>query len=171
MENVLPALLAFAIMMITAVTTVTAADRSIDNLADSWKSISETAEQRKQTELAAVSADVDLAGTGVTIQLENAGSTTIASFSRIDVIVEYVTEIGMRETVSLAYVAAVPAANEWTVTGIDPDTYDPRMVNPGETMELTLRLANAVMEGHPNRAIVVAPAGAGTSVTFTRVAP
>jgi len=171
MENVLPALLAFAIMMIAAVTTVTAADRSIENLADSWKAISQAADDRQQTELGFVSAEVDALGTGLTLRLANEGSLTVAAFSRIDVIVEYETELGTRETVSLAYVGTIPGADEWTVTDIEPDTYDPRMVNAGETMELTLRLANAVAFDVPNRAIIVAPAGAVVAATFTRPSP
>jgi hypothetical protein len=168
MENVLPALLAFVVMMVTAITTVSAADRSIDNLAESWKQIADSSEERTSTRLEPVSAVVDGAGTGVTIVVDNVGGTTIADFSRIDVIVEYTPEVGPKQTVSLVYVVAVPGPDEWTVTGIDPDAYDPRMVNPGEAMELTLTLANAIASGESNRAIIVAPNGASTAVTFTR---
>jgi archaellum component FlaF (FlaF/FlaG flagellin family) len=168
MENVLPSLLAFAIMMIAAVTTVSAADRSLDGLADSWKAVSQAASERRDSEITAVSAEVDGVGTGITLRVANAGGTTIAAFSRIDVIVEYEPEFGTRTTTSLAYVSAIPGPGEWTVTAIEPDTYDPRMVNPGETMELSLRLANPVAAGSTNRAIVVAPTGAVAALTFTR---
>ncbi|MCA9831665.1 MAG: hypothetical protein R3B97_12190 [Dehalococcoidia bacterium] len=168
MENVLPAIVAFAIMLVSSVTMVTTADRSIDSLATSWKAMAESADRRHSSRLESSGSAVDFAGTGVTIDVVNAGGTAIMFFDRMDVIVEYTTTLGVREIVSLEYVAAVPAADQWTVTAISPDAYDPRIVNPGETMELSLRLANALEVGAINRATIAVPSGAAVSVSFTR---
>lgn len=168
MENVLPALVAFAIMLVSSITMVTTVDHSIDNLATSWKAMAESADERHRSRLEAAGSTVDFAGTGVTVDVLNAGGVPIMFFDRMDVIVEYTTTLGVREIVSLEYVAAVPAAGQWTVTAISPDAYDPRIVNPGESMEISIRLANAVQVAAVNRATIATPSGASVSVAFTR---
>lgn len=168
MENVLPALIAMAVLIFGAAATYRATDQSVGEMSSSWKRMAHVANERAQTQLTPGPATVDGTGFLVEVPIDVSGGTLISAYTRMDVIVEYHTLAGTRVVASLDYVGGAPGAGQWTVASITPDIFDPRVINPGERAVLQLRLANELGAGYVNRVTVAAPNGTRISATFTR---
>lgn len=80
-------------------------------------------------------------GTDFLISLQNTGSTKIGDFTYMDIIVAYKNESGAMKTFWVPYQESdTLLANRWTKTGIMPDLINPGIFDPGEKMELQVRL-------------------------------
>jgi hypothetical protein len=90
--------------------------------------------------------------TEITLAVDNLGSESVADFGEMDVIVQYTDSSDNLVRKYLAYNPAGVGDDQWTnpVTGVTPDTFNPRMWDSDETFTINLR--------------VVPDAKAGTSV-------
>ena len=113
-------------------------------------------------------------GTDVTASVYNQGSSSYGDFSRMDVLVQYTTDTGDREVQHLKYVckelcggAGNPDQGEWTVSGIDPDTYNPKMWDPDEVITVDILVSPAVKSNTAVLVAVVTPWGISDTSAVT----
>ena len=85
--------------------------------------------------------------TDITVTGDNTGALSYRDFDLTDVLVDYINTTGDRVAKRLAYIckqlcglSTDPGNNEWTVTGISPDTFNPNMWDPDETATMLLRV-------------------------------
>lgn len=168
MESIITAILSITVLIVGVVTTFTATNDSASQLSGSVHDLALVAQDRLQTRLTIQQAQVDPDGAGLTLTVENAGETMITAFNRMDVIIEYFDGSGAKVLTSLPYVADSPMANEWAVWAIQDDYFNPRLLDPGESMLLTLKLSDAIGAGQQGRVTVVAPNGSSAATIFQR---
>lgn len=113
-------------------------------------------------------------GTDVTVLVYDEGSSSYADFSQMDVLVQYTTDTGDWEVKHLEYVcmqlcggSGDPGQDEWTISSISPDTYNPNVWDPDETATLLLRVVPAAQAGTSATVLVVVPEGIYQSAYFT----
>jgi archaellum component FlaF (FlaF/FlaG flagellin family) len=140
METSIPALLVAAILMITTVVMARSGYTSVDKLGQSWQVMEDRLGQQARTELTVVSTQVDPSGANITVQLRNDGQTKVADYARMDVLVQYFTESAERYVTWIPYTSGALGSNTWTVASIANDTFEPNVLNPGETLEMTIRI-------------------------------
>lgn len=104
--------------------------------------------------------------TTITLTIRNSGAVSVADFGDMDVIAMYLSSGGALTTERLAYSAGAPADNQWGVTSISPDSFNPGIWDPDETATLDLRVSPAVEPGAPVTVTIVAPSGSTDSVVF-----
>jgi len=75
-----------------------------------------------------------------TVEVNNPGQTSVADFSQMDLVVAYSGRDGTNQAAGLQYVSSGPAVNQWTVTSITPDSFNPNIWNPEEKATLTFKL-------------------------------
>lgn len=105
-------------------------------------------------------------GTGFLISLQNTGSTKIGDFAHMDLIVTYQNESGNMKTVWIPYQEeGVLSENRWTKTSIIPDLINPGVFDPGEKMELQVRMNESDLSGNSSIKwiLVAAPNGVKAS--------
>ncbi len=109
-----------------------------------------------------VTASVTGSRTDMTLLIDNIGSQSVQSFDEMDVIVQYTGSDDATVLKYLAYNAGGAGDNQWTnlVTGITPDTFNPRMWDPDETMTIELRVTPAVKQGTSALVVVNTPRAA-----------
>jgi len=109
-----------------------------------------------------VTASVTGTGTDMTLLVDNIGSQSVQSFSEMDVIVHYTDSNDATVLKYLTYNDGGAGENQWTnpVTGITPDTFNPRMWDPDETMTIELRVTPAVKQGTSALVVVNTPMAA-----------
>lgn len=118
-------------------------------------------------------------GTTITIAVDNPGAISYigdsfnGDFSRMDLLVDYTNTTGGQEVRRLTYVckelcstAGGPSANRWTITGLSPDTFNPKIWDPDETVTISSTIAPAVKTGVPGKVVVVVPDGVSDSAFF-----
>lgn len=111
---------------------------------------------------AAVAASSPGVSTDMTVQVNNTGSQSVADFSEMDVIVQYTDSSNNLVRKYLAYNPAGVGSNQWTnpLTGVTPDTFNPRMWDPDETFTINLRVAPDVKSGTSALVVVGTPQSA-----------
>ena len=109
-----------------------------------------------------VTASVPGSHTDMTLLVDNIGSQSVQSFDEMDVIAQYTDSADATVLKYLAYSDGGPGDNQWTnpVTGIAPDTFNPRMWDPDETMTIELRVAPPVKQGTSALVVVNTPKAA-----------
>jgi len=152
-------LLASVIMFGTFLTVSTTQSQSLKDLGKTNKekigsSISITS--------AIVSAAVAGVSTDLTLEVNNTGSQSVADFSEMDVIVQYTDSSDNLVQKYLTYSASGYGDNEWTnpITGVTPDTFNPRMWDPDETFTINLKLAPEVKSATSVLVVVITPKAA-----------
>lgn len=152
-------LLASVIMFGTFLTMSTTQSQSLKDLGKTNKekigsSISITS--------AIVSAAVAGVSTDLTLEVNNTGSQSVADFSEMDVIVQYTDSSDNLVQKYLTYSASGYGDNEWTnpITGVTPDTFNPRMWDPDETFTINLKLAPEVKSATSVLVVVITPKAA-----------
>ena len=115
-------------------------------------------------------------GSALSLSVRNAGDVAISDFGHADVIVDYTGIAGVdpfdrpiaeHVVTRLAYTAGTPAAGQWRVAAINPDTLHPTIWNPGEVLTLAATLPKPAMPGVPGAAVFATPNGVTTSAYFT----
>ncbi len=111
---------------------------------------------------ASVTASVTGSNTDLTLSVDNTGSQSVADFSQMDLIVQYTDSSDQQVQTYLAYNASGLGDNQWTnpVSGITPDTFNPRMWDPDETFTINLRVAPDVKSGTSAVVVVSSPKAA-----------
>jgi archaellum component FlaF (FlaF/FlaG flagellin family) len=164
-ENVLPTLLAIAVIVFGATSAYSATNSTVDDIARSWKAMADVAEDRQRTVLSVTGTAVEAGGEYVQVTVANSGQEMVTVFSRLDVIVEYTDSGAAAHIAYLDYVAGSPAAGEWTVMTISNDVFDPGLLNPGEAMVIRLRV-DELESGTTNRVTIVSPNGNVATATI-----
>jgi flagellar protein FlaF len=106
----------------------------------------------------------------ILVYLQNTGSTKIGDFTYMDVIVTYENESGDMKTVWIPYQEGeIPSNNRWTKKNIVPDLINLGIFDPGEKMELQIRLdaSDLPRNSSENWLLVAAPNGIKDSRYFS----
>jgi archaellum component FlaF (FlaF/FlaG flagellin family) len=149
METAIPALIIIALLLLASVTLADQLLTSHEAAAESWLQMEERERDRSQTEIAILNASAPF-DTQVVIEVANEGKTKLADFDQWDVI--------LRTTSTADWYAY---NDDWAVQ-ID-DTVEPDILNPGETMTVTLT-ANVDTD---NLVVLTTPNGVSASQVFT----
>ncbi|MDQ1274518.1 MAG: archaeal flagellar protein FlaF [Euryarchaeota archaeon] len=110
--------------------------------------------------------NISIDGADFLVSLQNTGSTKIGDFTYMDIIVAYQNESDTMKTVWVPYQeVGVLSENSWTKMGIIPDLINPGVFDPGEEMELKVRLNASDPPGDSsiNWFLVAAPNGVKAS--------
>jgi archaellin len=159
-------LLASVIMFGTFLTMSTTQSQSLKDLGNTNK-------EKIGSSISITSAIVSAASAGVstdlTLEVDNTGSQSVADFSEMDVIVQYTDSSDNLVQKYLTYSASGYDDNEWTnpITGVTPDTFNPRMWDPDETFTINLRLAPEVKSGTSALVVVITPKAASDQTSIS----
>jgi flagellar protein FlaF len=168
METSIPALLVAVILLVSTVLFARTGYTSFDVLGGSWKEMEARAGEQARTVLTVTNTQVDGTGANVTVTLDNDGQTAIADFERMDVVVQYTSEGPTYHILWVPYTPGPLQSNTWTVQSISGDTFEPGIFNPGETLDMQIRLNPAVGESTTNWVIISTKLGVSVSAYFTR---
>lgn len=171
METALISIVSIAIIVIGMIIMMMSAFQSATTVADSWKQMEQHASSIRRTEIAAVHSD-NYSGGAINLMVANKGQTSLANFSRWDVIAQ-------RQGSGAKYIAytdnTTPGSNEWSVEGIYlsdntsiTEVFDPNILNPGETMKMVIKLNPEIGEGETGRITVSTPNGVTSQCLVTR---
>jgi hypothetical protein len=153
-ESGIPALFVAAIFLLATVMVGRGGFIGMDNVGQSLKTSEVRGIQRAGTELVVTGSSIDSAGANVTITVRNEGMTAIADFSRMDVVVQYFGETATRYDKWIAYTSGALGSDTWTTGAFTNDVFEPGILNPGETVELLLRVNPVVGAGTTNKAVI-----------------
>ena len=167
METSIPAAVVAAILMVSAVVLARSGYQSFDGLNQAWRTMEARAGEQARTELTITDVRRISSGLYLDVDLRNDGDTRVADFSRMDLVLEY-TGTGVGTVISwIPYTTGPLADNTWTVQSIVDDTFDPGILNPGETMLMRIQLNPPVAEPSTNRITIATELGVTVSTTFT----
>jgi len=166
MENSIPALFIGALLLMATVLIGRGGFIGMDNVGQSLKASEARAVERSNTELSVTATSIDPTGANVTLTVLNEGQTPIADFNRMDVLVQYFGESGTRYDKWIAYTSGALGSDMWTAGGFLNDIFEPGILNPGETMDLTVRLNPVVGVATTNKAVVATEHGVVVQALF-----
>ena len=171
METVIPALIVITLLLLAGFTISEQALSAQENVATSWLEMQERVEERARTDISPVSTETETGvletWTIITITLSNDGDTKLADFEQWDVIVQYdSTGSGDYVVEWLSYEDDLLDDNEWRVSEILPDDFDPDIFNPEEEMVIKLKVSPKI--NGAGRAIITTPNGVTASTIFAR---
>ena len=129
------------------------------------KEAAELSGERARTELTLMS--FPSIGSDLYADVKNSGSTSIAKLERIDYIIHYTQTNDNLKIIRLAYDTANPAAGEWEPTAITPDSFNPGIWDPGETLTLEGHISPPPKSGTTGWVWVSSPNGVVATGTFT----
>ena len=167
METSIPALLVTAILMITTVLLARSGYTSLDEVGQSWQSMQERLGDQVHTQVAVVETRIDESKANITVMIRNDGQTKIADYPRMDVVVQYFSESGSRYVRWVPYTAGALQSNTWTVVSIANDAFEPDVLNPGEVMEMQIRVNPPLGAGTTGWVIVATENGVTVSAYVT----
>ena len=108
-------------------------------------------------------------GSDVWVHVDHTGSQSVANFSDMDVIIQY-TDTSDNLTLNyLGYNAGGLDDNKWTVsvTGVQPDSFNPRMWDSDEELAIDLRVSPAIKAGTAALVVVATPWGVNDQSSIT----
>lgn len=160
-------------LLLSGVSTI--AQRSFESLdmaSDAWKRMETRSTAIARTGIQVIGSADSNPVWDVTVR--NSGQTPLADFDTWDVIVQYSLPSGAFQVTRLSYtVAASPADNQWTVTGIfinagagTPEVFQPKILDPNEEMVVRLRLFPSPPVGGVRRITISTPNGVSISTMF-----
>lgn len=166
MENGIPALVIAAIIMTASLLVTRSGLTSMDAIGATLKESEVRMSQRAHTQLSVTSTSIDGTGANITVTVKNDGTTSLGDFARMDVIVNYFGETGTRYDKWLGYTSGALQSDTWTTGTFTDDVFEPHILNPGESMELLLRVNPVVGRGTSNRAVIVTEQGVTADALF-----
>jgi len=166
METSIPAAIVAAILMVSVVLLARTGFRSFDDMGQVWKEMEVRASEQAHTELTVTNVN-DLSGPVWQVDLRNDGSTRLAEYGRMDLVVQYTRSGGAQEVDWIPYTDGSLADNTWVVYSITNDSFEPGLVNPGETLVVQFRLNPEAAEGSTNRFFFSSELGVTVSSAFT----
>jgi archaellum component FlaF (FlaF/FlaG flagellin family) len=136
----------------------------------SMKDMTQTNSRREGSGLNITGAAVYTAGgSDVWVHVDHTGSQSVADFSEMDVIIQY-TDISDNLTLTyMGYNAGGLDDNEWTVgvTGVQPDSFNPRMWDSDEELTVDIRVSPAIKAGTTAWVVVATPWGVNDQSSIT----
>ena len=136
----------------------------------SMKDMTQTNSRREGSGLNITGAAVYTAGgSDVWVHVDHTGSQTVADFSEMDVIIQYTDTSDKLILNHLGYNAGGLDDNEWTVgvTGVQPDSFNPRMWDSDEELTVDLRVSPAIKAGTTAWVVVATPWGVNDQSSIT----
>jgi len=167
METSIPALLVTAILMITTVVLARSGYTSLDEVGQSWQSMQERLGDQVHTQLTVVETSIDGSRANITARIRNDGQTKMADYTRMDVVVQYFSESGTRYVRWVPYTSGELQSNTWTVASIENDVFEPAVLNPGEVLEMQVRVNPPLGAGTTGWVIVATENGVTVSAYVT----
>ena len=167
MENVLFALFAAILLIVSTLTMALTSLRSVNTIGQSFKTF-----EAQSVEIRNTSIDVNflaLRDGTLVVDVTNSGQTDLSQFDQWNVLVQRTNG----QVTNLSYVAnAQPGANQWEAQGIflasgAPEVFDPGIFNPDEIMRLALSINPPPQTGESFRVIVSTPNGVTAQCMFT----
>ena len=163
MENFIITLVCIALLLMGAMSLSMSALNSMSAIANAQETSESLSRDILSTSIQCGNAVTTDSGATVTIDIENDGKKALANYSAWDVIVRY--QDG--DTVWIPYSTSTPG---WTISGFffqgGAEIYEPNILNPGETMRISVKLSPAVTDNSTNLAMVATPNGAVSEITF-----
>ena len=106
--------------------------------------------------------------TAITVDVQNTGNTSVSDFANMEYVIQYTTTAGGgTETAEImAYVAGSSANGTWDILSITPDSVQPGVWDPGETIRMSGNLSGTPQSGTTGAVWVSTPDGAVTGGTF-----
>lgn len=103
------------------------------------------------------------------VHVDNTGSQSVPDFSEMDVILQYTDTSDVQRLTYLAYNPSGLGPNQWTVsaTGVQPDTFNPRIWDSDETLAIDLRVSPAIKSGVTGSVVVGTPWGVSDQSSIT----
>ena len=101
------------------------------------------------------------AGPDVAVQVDNSGNQSVVRFDELDVILKYTDTDNIAALTYLPYTSGALGNNQWTIatTGVQPDSFNPGMWDPGEILPIDLRVSPAIKAGTAAEVVVGTPWG------------
>jgi archaellum component FlaF (FlaF/FlaG flagellin family) len=164
MEHTVPALIVAAAILIGGLVMTGVTTGALERVDRSWRDMLTVAEERMGTALEQVSTDLSPDGSQVTVVMKNAGRVAVADPRLMDVIISYRDTGGQQHNLWLPYADGPLQDNTWQVASISNDRRNPSILDPGETMELVVRVSPPIDTANSDRWLVVALA---SGVTYT----
>jgi hypothetical protein len=163
MENVFVSIVCLAVLVLGMGTVALGSFNSVDNMVYAMKDEEAQAASIRQTSISAVSATTYSAGTRADLYFKNSGQESLRDYVKWDVIVRY-----QNGTVQwLPYGTSTPG---WSVGSITIDgraeVFNPQILDPSETIKLTLKLSPGVSDNSTNLATVSTPFGVTAELVF-----
>jgi archaellum component FlaF (FlaF/FlaG flagellin family) len=165
METSIPAAIVAAIVMVSAMVLARSGYRSVDEMGQLWKEMEARSADQVRTQLTIT--NVTSSSPYVDAELRNDGSTTLAGYDRMDVVVQYTTGGATPVLAWMPYTDGALAPNTWTVQNIINDAFEPGILNPGETLSIRIWLDPPAGGGTTNRLVIATDLGVTVSTTFT----
>lgn len=166
MENGLPALLIAAILMLSTVMMARGGFLGADAIGQSLRTSEARYGQQNRTGLTVTSTAVDPSGANVTITIRNDGQTSVADFTKMDVLVQYFGETGTRFDKWIPYTPGALSADTWKPGVFTNDVFDPGILDSGESMEVRIRVNPVVGQATTNLAIIGSEKGVTVRTYF-----
>jgi len=137
--------------------------------AQSLKNLTRVSKEAQSSSLNITNGSVVSPGSDVWVHVDNTGSQSVADFAEMDVIIQYTDSSNNLRLTYLEYSAAGAGPNQWTVsaTGVQPDTFNPRIWDSDETLAIDLQVSPAVKPGAPVLVVVGTPWGVGDQSSIT----
>jgi hypothetical protein len=166
MENGLPALMLAAILMLSTVLMARGGFLGADAIGQSLRQSQTNYEQQNHTTLTVTGAASDPTGANITITIRNDGSTAIADFANMDVVVQYFGAGGARYDKWLPYIAGPLAGDTWTTGTFTNDVFEPGILNTGESVQILIRVNPVVAPATTNLAVIGTEKGVTVQTYF-----
>jgi hypothetical protein len=164
METSIPAVIVSAILMVSAMVLARSGYQSVDQMGQLWKQLEVRSSEQVHTQLAIT--NVTSNSPHVDVDLLNEGSTALADYGRMDVLVQYTTGGGAPVLAWIPYTNGALAQNTWAIQGITNDAFEPGILNPGETLRMRIWLDPSAGVGTTNRLVIATDLGITVSTAF-----
>lgn len=166
MENGLPAILIAAILMLSTVLMARGGFLGADAIGQSLRQSEERYGQQNRTGLTVTDTAVDPSGANITITMRNDGQTPVGTFASMDIVVQYFAEGGGRYDKWLPYTSGALGSDTWTTGTFTNDVFEPGILNPGESVQIRMRVNPVVGTGTTNLAIIGTDKGVTVQTYF-----
>jgi archaellum component FlaF (FlaF/FlaG flagellin family) len=166
MEHAIPSMIIGMLLLIASAFTAQSSLGIYDDLSHSLKEMESRIGEQSRTRTSIVSATLDPNGHTLNVSLRNEGQTRLTEYAQFDVIAEYTSASGATSA-WLPYVAGIASANTWTMVSISGDSFEPGLLNPGETAAIQIELSPDVAPASTNRIVIVSETGIAVSAPFT----
>ena len=166
MENGLPALMIAAILMLATILMARGGFLGADAIGQSLRESESRYAQQNRTGLEFTATGIDGSGANVTLTLRNDGQTPVGDLGSMDVVVQYFGESGTRFDRWIPYTSGALSSNTWTATAFQSDVFEPGILNPGESMDIVIRVNPVVAAASTNLAVIGTEKGVTVQTYF-----
>lgn len=154
MENGIPALLIAAILMLSTVFMARGGFVGMDAVGQQLKQSETAIGAQNRTAVESTGSSIDPTGANITITMLNDGQTDLSQYDKMDVVLQYFDENGVRYDKWIPYTSGALAADTWTTGTFTNDAFEPGILNPGESVDINIRVNPPVGAGTTNRAVI-----------------